>query len=453
MFMKKIARVIGIVLCLVLVFVFTGCQGEKGSKGDTGLSAYEIWLAGGHEGTELDFLEWLKGNTGSSGAAGKSAYELAVENGFKGTLEEWLASLKGESAYDIFMKYNPDYEGDEEQWINDVASGRFLPKDVPFTAISDRNEFFPPNSLSAVFPGGGILGDDYGLRAVHSSEEFVSAREEISDFGRILNLSQVSPYFGENADRYDKAFFEDNSLILFSIYSIRSITYTLVDNIKRQGKTLFIYAALLEEVKLSSSTRQDLVIEFEKTNLIGINNIKLVEGTVIYDDTEWRSNSIPAMQRITALNGYSSWNGSVYSSPVSPDYFDAIYANSSLLPFYPFLPYGGYYPREIIQLSLIESSEELALLRNKIHSGYIPQYDGLTEEYNDVYFSQKALINFIGGNVGLEFNNIIKNGETLYLYALQFSHTAGISVGQFGFIEIDKADIADVSELKLIVRI
>ena len=33
----------------------------KGEKGDQGLSAYEIWLEQGHEGTEEDFLNWLKG--------------------------------------------------------------------------------------------------------------------------------------------------------------------------------------------------------------------------------------------------------------------------------------------------------------------------------------------------------------------------------------------------------
>ena len=36
-------------------------KGEKGDKGDNGKSAYEIWLELGNEGTEADFLNWLKG--------------------------------------------------------------------------------------------------------------------------------------------------------------------------------------------------------------------------------------------------------------------------------------------------------------------------------------------------------------------------------------------------------
>lgn len=34
--------------------------------------------------------------TAEGGVAGKSAYEIAVQNGFKGTEVEWLESLKGE---------------------------------------------------------------------------------------------------------------------------------------------------------------------------------------------------------------------------------------------------------------------------------------------------------------------------------------------------------------------
>jgi hypothetical protein len=38
------------------------------------------------------------GSDGAAGAAGLSAYEIAVQNGFQGTEEQWLASLQGESA-------------------------------------------------------------------------------------------------------------------------------------------------------------------------------------------------------------------------------------------------------------------------------------------------------------------------------------------------------------------
>ena len=39
-----------------------GDQGEQGEKGEDGKSAYEIWLGCGHQGSEEDFLNWLKGD-------------------------------------------------------------------------------------------------------------------------------------------------------------------------------------------------------------------------------------------------------------------------------------------------------------------------------------------------------------------------------------------------------
>lgn len=51
----------------------TGQQGPQGLKGDTGAtgqSAYQIWLANNHTGTESDFLNSLKGVKGEQGPRG-----------------------------------------------------------------------------------------------------------------------------------------------------------------------------------------------------------------------------------------------------------------------------------------------------------------------------------------------------------------------------------------------
>lgn len=65
-------------------------SGSGGGVGG-GLSAYEIALKNGFEGTEE---EWLASLIGSNGL---SAYEIAVKHGFKGTEKEWLESLQGTS--------------------------------------------------------------------------------------------------------------------------------------------------------------------------------------------------------------------------------------------------------------------------------------------------------------------------------------------------------------------
>lgn len=48
---------------------------------------------------------------------GLSAYEIAVKYGFEGTEEQWLESLNGKSAYQIAVKYG--FSGTEEEW-NDL---------------------------------------------------------------------------------------------------------------------------------------------------------------------------------------------------------------------------------------------------------------------------------------------------------------------------------------------
>lgn len=88
-----------------------GPEGPQGPPGDPGgppgPSAYDVAVAAGFVGTEVEWLASLvgppgadgadgaAGAPGADGADGSSAYELAVASGFVGTLEAWLASLVG----------------------------------------------------------------------------------------------------------------------------------------------------------------------------------------------------------------------------------------------------------------------------------------------------------------------------------------------------------------------
>ena len=53
-----------------------------------GLSAYELAVQYGYEGTVQEWLNSL---------SGKSAYQIAVDNGYSGTESEWLKSLEAKS--------------------------------------------------------------------------------------------------------------------------------------------------------------------------------------------------------------------------------------------------------------------------------------------------------------------------------------------------------------------
>ena len=71
-----------------------GLKGDKGDKGDEGLSAYELWLAQGYEGTEEDFLEYLKGETGAKPQLGVDYVVVAGPAGRDGVDADPLDASK-----------------------------------------------------------------------------------------------------------------------------------------------------------------------------------------------------------------------------------------------------------------------------------------------------------------------------------------------------------------------
>ena len=89
---------------------FTGTE-EEWLKTLVGPSAYASAVADGYNGTEAEWLKTL---------VGKSAYEIAQANGFTGTQPEWLESLKGKSAYAIAKEIDPTI-GTEAEWLKTLV--------------------------------------------------------------------------------------------------------------------------------------------------------------------------------------------------------------------------------------------------------------------------------------------------------------------------------------------
>lgn len=97
-----------------------------------GKSAYQLAVELGYAGTEAQWLATLVGPSAYTEAVdngfvgteaewlasliGKSAFEVAVVNGFVGTESQWLASLKGKSAYEIAKEIDPTI-GTEAEWL------------------------------------------------------------------------------------------------------------------------------------------------------------------------------------------------------------------------------------------------------------------------------------------------------------------------------------------------
>ena len=128
----------------------------KGDKGDTGLSAYELAIANGFEGSQEDWLKSLRGNDGSQGVVGpqgetgkdgKSAYEVAVANGFTGNEAEWLASLKGEG-FDASGFYSKE---EVDKKMAEAAAGEAVNLEAyaKIEALNDKADKADVYSISA----------------------------------------------------------------------------------------------------------------------------------------------------------------------------------------------------------------------------------------------------------------------------------------------------------------
>lgn len=89
-----------------------------------GLSAYEVAVKNGFQGTEQEWLTSLKG---------QSAYQLAVVLGFKGTEQEWLDSLVGPGAYETAVEQG--FDGTKQEWLDSMKgqSAYELAKQLGFT--------------------------------------------------------------------------------------------------------------------------------------------------------------------------------------------------------------------------------------------------------------------------------------------------------------------------------
>ena len=87
-----------------------GIQGEKGEKGEQGIQGEK-----GEQGEQG--IQGEKGEKGEQGIQGEKGEQ--GEQGIQGEKGE-----NGLSAYEIYLKYHPEYTGNEGQWIEDLVNGR-----------------------------------------------------------------------------------------------------------------------------------------------------------------------------------------------------------------------------------------------------------------------------------------------------------------------------------------
>ena len=174
----------------------------EGLKGDTGLSAYELAVKHGYQGTEEQFAKdiipksnyerakELKGFQGTEeayldslhGAPGESIYDIAVRRGFVGSEQVYLESQKGKDGKDAYQLYletttdNPKMtkaqyaiiNATTTQYLYRINKGKDAPMNEQTLSADQLMELdsHRRNIINALREKGAQASDDLGLDAV-----------------------------------------------------------------------------------------------------------------------------------------------------------------------------------------------------------------------------------------------------------------------------------------------
>lgn len=145
-----------------------------------GLSAYQLAVKNGYEGTEE---QWL---TSITGVEGKSAYQVAQAKGFEGTETAWLASLKGDkgdqgkSAYQVAQ--DGGYTGTEAEWLNSLKAAGL--NDVVKNYIDGRTT---PTAVSLT-----ILSSAWGETVTIEDEAITATKNVVMIPGSTITKEQLN---------------------------------------------------------------------------------------------------------------------------------------------------------------------------------------------------------------------------------------------------------------------
>ncbi len=143
--MKSIKKII---LCLLLIatMCLLGACAEQGPQGETGtgivsiekiqseelIDTYKILYSNG-EHTTFTVKNGQDGIQGIQGVKGDDGHTpiITIQNGYwhidgisTEVKAEGVNGEQGLSAYELFIKYNPNYTKNEQEWLDDLATGR-----------------------------------------------------------------------------------------------------------------------------------------------------------------------------------------------------------------------------------------------------------------------------------------------------------------------------------------
>ena len=157
-------------------------QGDESTGYIIGTKLYIYVGTGGDtlEGKYKDVGEFI-GPQGAPGSNGKSAYELAVEGGYEGSVEEWLLSLKGRDGVDgVNGADGLDGENGKDgvtpliRWNNNRIE-QSTDNGKSWWALSDKfnNKLYIKGYVTSAdqLPKNALVGDMYGVGPIYGDDD------------------------------------------------------------------------------------------------------------------------------------------------------------------------------------------------------------------------------------------------------------------------------------------
>lgn len=157
-------------------------QGDESTGYIIGTKLYIYVGTGGDtlEGKYKDVGEF-RGPQGAPGSNGKSAYELAVEGGYEGSVEEWLLSLKGRDGVDgVNGADGLDGENGKDGItplirINNNRFEQSTDNGKSWSALSDQfnNKLYIKGYVTSAdkLPKNALVGDMYGVGPIYDDDD------------------------------------------------------------------------------------------------------------------------------------------------------------------------------------------------------------------------------------------------------------------------------------------
>lgn len=208
-------------------------QGDESTGYIIGTKLYIYVGTGGDtlEGKYKDVGEF-RGPQGAPGSNGKSAYELAVEGGYEGSVEEWLLSLKGRDGVD--GENGKDGLTPLIRWNNNRLE-QSTDNGKSWWALSDKfnNKLYIKGYVTSAdkLPKNALVGDMYGVGPIYGDDDVEQTKpyyqvyvNTVTDWAKSATITKV--YQGDTELPQSA---ENNEIILIKKSTDNYLVYKYVN--------------------------------------------------------------------------------------------------------------------------------------------------------------------------------------------------------------------------------